>query len=178
MIIAYAPGAIDGFALETSDYAHNRLNRNKEIEQIVAEIEGGSTRHADIGEAAGTDNLETIHLYLMDNYSTANTAILPAGINLLKQLVDGQPHMVTDLNLGKPEPGAYISEDYRTPTLVKGCAQSSSDEDATSLPQFPNGEGKPFASLNIGSMRNGSIVVRDGGVEKYVRDSNGDWING
>lgn len=178
MNIAYAPDAIDKFAVETGDNVQNNIDLQEEIKQILAEIEGGSTKHADIVKAAGSNDPETIYVYMLENYSGTEKAMLPAGVNLLKKLVDAKPHMITDLDLNELESGAYISEDYKTVTLVKGCAKSSTDDDGTNLLKFPNGEGKPFASLNIGSMKNGSIVVHDGSVEKYVRDSNGDWING
>lgn len=84
-----------------------------------------------------------------------------------------------DLDESAPEPGAYVSEDYTTITLVGDCAASATDPDNAIEIDLPSvdADGKidTTATVQLSVMIDGTIGVA-GEVEDYMRDANDNWI--
>ena len=85
-----------------------------------------------------------------------------------------------------PEAGSYISDDYKTLTIVQGCALSPMADDDTEEFDFPTVNEKgglvnpftPFASFSFSIMKGGTLTVTEAEVSDYQRDTNGNWIGG
>jgi len=84
-----------------------------------------------------------------------------------------------ELDASDPEPGRYISDDFRTLTFVQSCASDPLDDGSSDEFDFPieiDGTIDTFASVEITVMKNGTLTIIESEVDDYERDSNGDWI--
>lgn len=88
-------------------------------------------------------------------------------------------HPLTELDESAPEPGAYLSDDYATITIVGDCAASAADPEGAIEMTLPSvdadGKTSTVASLELSVMTDGTIGVA-GEVEDYMRDSHDEWI--
>ena len=88
---------------------------------------------------------------------------------------------IGDLDSSDPKTGRYISTDHETLTFVEDCAASPADDGDAARFEFPvlvDGKIKTFASVEITTMKSGTLTVTENEVSNYTRDSNGDWIGG
>lgn len=87
---------------------------------------------------------------------------------------------MSDLNDSDPESGVYVSDDGSKLTLVGSCAADTSGTDGTThylyFPVRADGETTNFASVELASMRSGTVAVTDSEVKGYTTDSQGNWI--
>lgn len=86
---------------------------------------------------------------------------------------------LADLDEADPEDGLYVSDDGSELTYVVECAADPSDDDDTAYLRFPlrvDGEIESFASVDLVTMKSGSVVVLDSEVSGYAVDSQGNWI--
>lgn len=93
--------------------------------------------------------------------------------------VDGDTYPADDLDPASPEPGAYVSDDYSTITIVQDCAKSPNDPDAAATVEFPvtDDDGfSTFADADVVVMTDGVVSVLGGEVEGWMRDSSDNWI--
>lgn len=124
-------------------------------------------RYLDQPEGAGASDINSVALALGRGASPG----------LAEQYHDVAP--ASDLDDSDLKPGTYVSDDFKTMTVVDDCAASATDPDnAVELELTKaNEDGKldTLAKMQLSVMTDGTIGV-GGEVDGYTRDANDNWI--
>lgn len=83
-----------------------------------------------------------------------------------------------ELDENDPGPGAYVSKDLQTITVVQDCASEQWDSDnvgAFDFRTYTDGGESHVAEVEFTVMADGKVAAI-GEVAEYERDSNGEWI--
>lgn len=87
---------------------------------------------------------------------------------------------IDDLKTSEPQPGSYAAADFGTLTLVRECAKSPTDDNATFEFNFRTLADSvtlgAFASFKMTVMKGGNLTIVDREIADYELDSNGTWL--
>lgn len=206
LAISYTDGQPDGLVSAGSDAGQRSqaeealLERSEassideivaEVDQIIADGEERGLTAQQIGDKIqmlagiqgtfytdGATGREVVDGYLSGGSEgeTTNAGIITEALGLTSSK---EPSGLAEFDESAPVEGTYVSEDYKTITLVGDCAASATDPDNAIEIELPSvdAEGKidTTATVQLSVMTDGTIGVA-GAVKNYIRDANDNWI--